>query len=180
MKFIYSTLCLSLFFMGCTPQADNSANEAFEKNSQTVLANIEGFQNENQDYSQYAKGFVSLGTSFGAKDSISLEDMMENEKNLWEKYDFKIVTDPIVLLPGVNAETKMTDGSVRYYADWQITRPGTDSTEAKSGIIKTYESFDFDADDKIINQLGYGDFTGIMMHLNSEAAAEEEVTDAEE
>ncbi|MFT5167917.1 MAG: hypothetical protein ACI8P3_003155 [Saprospiraceae bacterium] len=178
MKFIYSILCLSLFFVGCTPQADNSANEAFEKNSQTVLANIEGFQNENQDYSQYAKDFVRLGTSFGSKDSISLEDMIKNDKNTWEKYDFKIVTDPIVLLPGVNADTKMVDGSVRYYADWQVTRTGTDSTEAKSGIIGIYESFDFDADYKIVNQVGYGDFTGIIMHLDSEAA--EEVIAAEE
>jgi len=48
---------------------DNSANEAFEKNSQTVLAILEGFQSENLDYSQYADDFVMRDTGFGTKDS---------------------------------------------------------------------------------------------------------------
>jgi len=54
MKFVYSILSAALFFVGCQPQADNSAQMAFEKNSETVLANLQGFQNENLDYSQYA------------------------------------------------------------------------------------------------------------------------------
>ena len=167
MKFIYSILCLSLLFVGCQPKPDNSANEAFEKNSQTVLANLEGFQNENQDYSQYAKDFVMGDTGFGNKDSLSLEEAMKNDKELWENYDFKLLTDPINLLPGVNADTRLPDGSVRHYSDWQVTLPATDSTEAKSGIIKLYESFDFDADGKIVYQQVYGDFTGLMMYLHS-------------
>ncbi len=167
MKFIYSILCLSLLFVGCQPKPDNSANEAFEKNSQTVLANLEGFQNENQDYSQYAKDFVMGDTGFGNKDSLSLEEVMKADKELWENYDFKLLTDPVNLLPGVNADTKLADGSVRHYSDWQVTLPATDSTEAKSGIIKLYESFDFDADGKIVFQQVYGDFTGLMMYLHS-------------
>ncbi len=167
MKFIYSILCLSLLFVGCQPKPDNSANEAFEKNSQTVLANLEGFQNENLDYSQYAKDFVMGDTGFGNKDSLSLEEVMKADKGLWETYDFKLLTDPVNLLPGVNADTKLADGSVRHYSDWQVTLPATDSTKAKSGIIKLYESFDFDADGKIVFQQVYGDFTGLMMYLHS-------------
>jgi hypothetical protein len=173
MKLIYSILCLSLMLVGCQPAPDNSANEAFEKNSQIILADIEGFQNENQDYSHYAKDFVMGDTGFGAKeDSLSLEDVMENNKEMWKMYDFKILADPIVLLPGVNAETKLVDGSVRLYAAWEVTLSATDSTEAKSGVIQLYESYDFDADGKIIFQQVYGDFGGLFGYLHSPATEE--------
>jgi len=167
MKNIFFILFLSFIFIGCQLKIDNSANETFEKNSQTVLANIKGFQNENVDYSQYAKYFVMRDTGFGSKDSLSLDDIMKNDKWLWENFDFKILNDPIVLLPGVDADTKLADGSVRYYSNWEITKTATDSTEAKSGILKMYESFDFDKDGKIIYQQTFGDFTGLMMHLQS-------------
>ena len=180
MKFIYSIVCLSLLFVGCQPKVDNSANEAFEKNSQTVLANLEGFQNENVDYSQYAKDFVMRDTGFGAADSVSLEEMMDNDKQIWGAYDFKVLDDPIVLLPGVNVETKLADGSVRLYADWEVSRPATDSTEAKSGVIKLYESYDFDDEGKILFQQAYADFTGLMMYLNSKDDVEEETKETEE
>jgi len=168
MKFICSILFLSILFIGCQPKTDNSASETFEKNSKTVLTNLEGFQNENLDYSQYAKDFVMRDTGFGSKDSLSLDDMMKMDKTLWEHYDFKCLTDPVNLLPGVNADTKLPDGSVRHYSDWEVTLPATDSTEAKSGIIKLYESFDFDADGKIIFQQVYGDFTGLFTYLHKQ------------
>ena len=76
-----------------------------------------------------------------------------------------MLTNPPVLLPGVNADTKEVDGSVRHYSEWEVTLPATDSTEAKSGTIKLYESFDFNEEGKIIYQQVYGDFTGLFMHL---------------
>lgn len=177
MKTIYSIICLSLLFMACQPKPDNSAQEAFDKNSQTVLANLEGWQNENLDYSQYAENFVMRETSFGApKDSVSLDEMIENDKMMWKNYDFKLLANPPVLLPGVNVVTKKVDGSVRHYSDWEVTLTATDSTPAKTGVIKLYESFDFDAEGKIMYQQVYGDFTGIMMYLHtpSETAVETE------
>lgn len=168
MKLIYSLLCLSIFLVACQPKADNSAKEAFEKNSQTVMAYLKGFENENVDYSVYADSLVFNDTGFGGKDSLSLDDVMKSDKALWEHYDFKIITDPLVLLPGVNPDTKEPDGSVRYYADWQVTLPATDSTEAKSGVMKFYESFDFNKDGKIVSQQGYGDFGGLMAHLHGD------------
>lgn len=168
MKSIYAILFLSVLFVGCQPKPDNSANEAFEKNSKTVLANLDGWQNENIDYSAYSKDFILLDTGFGAaNDSITLDEMMENDKKMWATYDFKLLTSPPVLLPGVNPETKLADGSVRHYSSWEVTLPATDSTAAKSGVIKLYESFDFDAEGKILYQQAYGDFTGLMMYLHS-------------
>ena len=168
MKLIYSLCSLSIFLVACQPKADNSAKEAFEKNSQTVMAYLDGWQNENLDYSIYSDSLVFNDTGFGGKDSLSLDDIMKMDKALWEHYDFKIVTDPLVLLPGVNPDTKEPDGSVRYYADWQVTLPATDSTEARSGVINFYESFDFDKDGKILFQQGYGDFGGLMTYLHGD------------
>jgi hypothetical protein len=168
MKKLFSILCLSLFIMSCQPKPDTTADDLFKKNSETVLANIEGWQNENLDYSMYAKDFVMNETAFSAeRDSSNLEQMMADDKMLWEHYDFKILTNPPILLPGVDKDTKKADGSVRHYSDWEVTLPATDSTEAKSGVIKLYESFDFDADGKIVFQQVYGDFTGVMMYLHT-------------
>jgi hypothetical protein len=166
MRTLFFYLCFAFLLIGCKAEVDNSANEAFEANSKTVLTNLQGFQNENLDYSMYAKDFTMLETTFGAeKESITLDEMMASDKQMWETLDFKMLTDPPVLLPGVNTDTKMPDGSVRHYSTWEVTLPATDSTEAKTGIINLYESFDFDPDGKILNQQVYGDFTGLMMYL---------------
>ena len=168
MKSICAILFLSILFVGCQPKTDNSANEAFEKNSKTVLANLEGWQNENLDYAMYAKDFAMLETGFGApKDSLTLDEMIANDKQMWATFNFKLLSSPQVLLPGVNADTKLADGSVRYYSRWEVTRLATDSTAAKTGVIKLYESFDFDAEGKIRYQQVYGDFGGLMGHLFS-------------
>ncbi len=178
MKFIYSILCITILLLGCKTETNNdtqkvteteySANEIFKKNSATILANLKGWQNENIDYSMYADDFVGSDTGFGAKnDSISLEEMITNDKLFWGSFDFKMLTDPPALLPGVNADTKIPDGSVRHYSEWEVTLSATDSTEAKSGVIQLYESFDFNEEGKISNQVVYGDFTGLMMYLQS-------------
>ncbi|MEO6348079.1 MAG: hypothetical protein ABIO60_09250 [Aquaticitalea sp.] len=177
MKFMYCALCLSLLFIGCKDANDNktmkeddskmSMNDVFKKNSETVMANLKGWQNENVDYSMYAKDFVMLETVFGVeKDSVNLNEMMDSDKMMLKNYDFKMVTDP-VLLPGVNSDTKKMDGSVRYYSEWEVTRVATDSMPAKTGNLQVYESFDFDENGKIMMQQMYGDFTGLMMYLNS-------------
>ena len=83
MKFMYSILCLSFLFIACQPAPDNSAKEAFEKNSNTVLSVLEGFQSENLDHqAYYATDFVGSVTGFGAeKDSVSLEESIAQDKH---------------------------------------------------------------------------------------------------
>ncbi len=168
MKFIYSILCICLFLVGCQPAVDNSANEAYEKNKETVQAILDGFQNENLDHSNYyASNAVIRGTSFGDKDSLSVADIISRDKQNWGVFDFKLLGDSINLLPGVDANSKLADGSVRYYGNWEVTMPGTDSTKARSGVVKLYQSFDFDDDGKVMYQQAYGDFGGLLQHLAS-------------
>lgn len=165
MKFMYSIFSLTILLVACQEKVDNTANEAFNKNSETVLANLKSFQDEKVDYTMYASDAVIADTGFGGKDSLSIDEVKKNDTWLLENFNFKLLTDPLVLLPGVNPETKALDGSVRYYGEWEVTRPATDSTLAKSGVLKIYESFDFDSEGKIVYQQGYGDFTGLMEHL---------------
>jgi hypothetical protein len=166
MKLIISTLFLSILFTSCQPPADNSANEAFEKNSKMALAEVEGWENESIDYDAlYASNAVFLPTSFNSSDSISLDDAKKGNDEMWAMFDFDLLNDPVVFLPGVNPETKQADGSVRYYGIWKVTLPATDSAEERSGELKMYESFDFDSEGKIVYQQGYGDFGGIMAYL---------------
>jgi hypothetical protein len=166
--FIYCLFALLVLNCSAPAPVDNSAQEAFEKNSKTVLDNLTGWQNENLDYSMYADDFAMIETGFSTeKDSLSLSEMIENDKNLWATYDFKMLNEP-VLLPGVNQVTKKPDGSVRHYSNWKITLAATDSTEAKSAEIRLYESFDFNSEGKIRYQQVYGDFTGIMMYLHGQ------------
>ncbi len=172
MKFIYAILILSILFVGCKTEVKEDPNAmaeaTFAKNSETALANIKGWQNENLDYSMYADDFVFLDTGFQAKnDSLSKTEMMDSDKEMWATFDFKLMNEP-VLLPGVNSETKKMDGSVRHYSKWEVTRVATDSTEAKSATVRLYESFDFNEEGKIIYQQVYGDFGGIMGYLFGE------------
>ena len=168
MKIHYAILALSVLFVGCQAPVDHSADDAFKKNSETVMKNLQGFQNENLDYSMYSDNFTLRGTGFNQRDSISLDEMKANDAKGWATYDFKLLTDPLVLLPGVNVETKKPDGSVRYYGTWQVTLPATDSTEARTGTIKLYESFDFDADGKIVYQQNYGDAGSLFDYLHED------------
>lgn len=107
-----------------------------------------------------------MNTLFGSKDTLNLDDMKKMDMEMWKNYDFKLLTDPLVLLPGVNPETKELDGSARYYADWQVTLPATDSTGARSGVLHFYEYFNFDENGKITQQGGYGDFGGLFGYLH--------------
>ena len=167
MKRICVILFMAIIVVGCQPPPDNSVNEAFEKNSKTVLAYLEGVQNESIDYAIFADDFISNGTGYGSPDSLTLEEKKVSDKGLFDMYDLELSPNPVILLPGVSVDTKAADGSVRYYGTWTVTLPATDSTEARTGSLKTYESFDFNEDGKIIFLQFYGDVAGLMGYLNS-------------
>ena len=85
---------------------------------------------------------------------MTVEDRMSRHKKLFPKYDFAI-SDSINFLPGVNAETKQVDGSVRFYFNWTIIN----SENSKSVTIPLYMSFDFDENGKFIFQQHFGDIS---------------------
>lgn len=185
MKFKYLIFCLALAFVSCDsnkkmdsePDAMAVADSLFQRNSEIVMADIRAWENETPDYSIYSDNYVGYQTGFGSeKDSISVEDMKNNDKFILGIWDFKLLTDPVVLLPGVNPDTKKPDGSVRYYGTWRVTRTATDSTAEKSGDLKMYGSYDFDENGKVVYSQMYADWGGLwgyLMSNDSSAEAEE-------
>ncbi|MDX1314086.1 MAG: hypothetical protein R3356_01175 [Eudoraea sp.] len=142
-----------------------AAEAAFAENSKTVLGSLEAWQSENMDYSIYADDFLMFETGFnGEKDEWTKAEMIESDKGLFEVFDFKMLNEPD-LLPGVDQATKKMDGSVRHYSEWEVTRTATDSTEAKTGKIRLYQAFNFNEEGKIVYQMAYADFTGLMLYL---------------
>jgi hypothetical protein len=178
MKQTFTCLGFAALLAGCQAPApkDNgeskmmherdSIQQVFDRNAATVLALTNDFIHENVDYSKYyADSFNMGGTLLGSPDLIPLDSVKAHHQYMWQNFDFYVNTDSLVLLPGVNADSKMMDGSVRYYAPWKVSIPGTDSSDAKSGEVKLYETFEFNKDGKIYMQQYYGDVTALVMQL---------------
>ena len=158
---IYFTF-LSFAFYSCNPNAE--AMKTFEKNSKTIDALFAGFANESVDYSHFSDDVVFKGTLVGTVDSLRLDDIKLSHKDFFANYDAKYVT-PLNHLTGVNADTGVTDGSVRLYYDQEVTLSATDSTEAKSVVVSIYESFDFNEEGKVNYVQWYCDWTGSLASL---------------
>ncbi len=159
-----------IIMISCQPAADTSANDEaralFVKNAQTVQNYLNAWQNESVNHADYyADDFSAIPTTFGVTDTVTLEMMIEGDKNNWAAFDFEMVDPPFNFLPGVNVDSKEMDGSVRYYGQWRVTRTATDSTEERSGEISIYSAFVFNDEGKIQLQLTFGDFGNLMDHL---------------
>lgn len=168
MKNILSLCVLGLLVGSCNqaPKAETAATDAFQRNCETVKANLEAFQSESLDYTMYADNFWMPNTSFNqSTDTLRLVDLIAVDAERWAQFDYEL-TSPLFLLPGVNGTTREPNSSVRYYGIWKITRPATDTTEAKSVEISLYESFDFNDEGQILIQQYYGDFGAAMQSLN--------------
>ncbi len=179
MKTLISILSIAILFSACNPPEDNSAKEAFERNSQTVLAYLTDWQSESLDYDKYfSDNAYYRPTAIGTPDSLSIDQMKEEDKIGWATFDFQM-PENIQFLPGVNAETKEMDGSVRYYGDWTISWAATEDSEAGSVVVKVYDSFDFDENGKIVFVQTYGDWGGITKYMMKSAEVEAEAPEDE-
>ena len=158
---IYFTF-LSFAFYSCNPNAE--AMKTFEKNSKTIDALFTSFANESVDYSHFADDVVFKGTLVGSADSLRLSDIKLAHQDFFAKYDAKYLT-PLNFLTGVNADTGVTDGSVRLYYDLEVTLLGAETVEPNSVVISVYESFDFNEEGKILYAQWYSDWTGSLASL---------------
>jgi len=147
--FILLFSCMAIAFASCdTAKTDVSAT--FDANVATAAHVFADFQAEDDHFfTHFAEDAYWAGTSLNAPDSIALADVAPKYRELWGKYDYTL-TEEANFLPGVNPVSKETDGSVRGYFKWNITKVATDSTEQKSVNVKVYESFDFNAEGKIV------------------------------
>ena len=140
---------------------DDTMQSVFERNCTTVEDYEESFCNEDIDYDKfYSVNSIIKGTTIGSIDTMRVEDRKIIHQEMFQKYDFEI-SKPLNFLPGVNAETKEMDGSVRMYFNLTVTH-----TENNLSVtIPMYESYDFDEDGKIAYLQYYGDITAAFQSL---------------
>lgn len=179
MKNLLYLLAFSFLVLACQPEAkENPAKAIFEKNSQTVAAYLDAFCNKDLDHGAFfAEDYWSMPTYYGNTDTLFFEDMVSGDQEMFAIFDFEIV-DELNLLPGVNAETKEMDGSVRHYNRMKLIIPATDSTEAIEMVFPFYESYDFNEEGKIAFYQAYGDWGGVDEYI--EDLFEDELEDEEE
>lgn len=155
MKYLILSVFVAVTLIACQPTSNVDA--VFEANAVTIGQGFADFAAESDDFfTHFNENAIWRGTSVGSADSIPLADMEGVYKQLWAKYDYRLVSEA-QFLPGVNADTKQTDGSVRGYFRWEVSKAATDSTEQRSVEVKVYESFDFNAEGEIMFTQVYGD-----------------------
>ena len=162
-KIIYSIL-LSVFIFSCDTgheSNDSAVTKSFEENSKTMQALLTSYANEDVDYSRFSDDAVFRGTLLGAPDTLRLDQIKAIHKDFFAKYDVKHMA-PFNFLQGVNPETGVADGSVRFYYDMQVTN----SENGKSVVIPIYESFDFDDEGKAVFVQWYCDWTASISSLD--------------
>jgi len=86
----------------------------------------------------------------------------------WQDAMEDVVYTPVNWLPGVLAETGLSDGSVRTYGKWN----GVHSASGKSWEIVSYHTWDF-KDGKVISGGDYMDAGGLMNSLKEIEVVEE-------
>ena len=94
MKLKYALIPLLGLFYSCqTEVEDTSGIDAFEKNSATVMAYLNGFQKESLDYDAlFSENAIMLNTKIGATiDSIPIADIKLMDQAEWDLYDFEIL-----------------------------------------------------------------------------------------
>ena len=157
---------IAAFLFSCNSQSDinnntTSADQKFVSNCITVQGYLNDFVNESIDYKKYFNDTCKVrGTYFNSEGPMSVADRISTHKQMWAKYDFSI-SDSINFLPGVNAETKLMDGSVRFYFDWTVNN----TENGKSITLPLYMSFDFDNDGKINFYQFFGDISAAISSM---------------
>ena len=153
-------IIIAAFLFSCTTQNETNnissdAEQKFINNCYTVQSYLNDFVNESIDYKKYFNDTCKVrGTYFNSEGPTNVDDRISLHKEMWTKYDFSI-SDSINFLPGVNAESKEMDGSVRFYFDWTISNP----ENGKSITLPLYMSFDFDNNGKINFYQFFGDIS---------------------
>ena len=157
----YSILVImTAFLFSCTTQNETNytivdVEQKFINNCNSVQSYLNDFVNESIDYKKFFNDTCKVrGTYFNSEGPTNVDDRISLHKEMWIKYDFAI-SDSINFLPGVNAETKEMDGSVRFYFDWTVSN----TENGKSITLPLYMSFDFDNNGKINFYQFFGDIS---------------------
>ncbi len=130
----------------------------YEQNLATVKSNIASFESKNIDamFANVADTVNWTSAMYG--DTMHTKAHYKESLQYWvDNWDSLHLVNPI-FLQGVNTETSMPDGSVRYYGEWD----GVHKATGKHTKVQVYEFYNFNTDHKISAAGSYFDVGGLM------------------
>ena len=164
MKKILSIILLGLL-MACSPgiHPEYSANLEIAKK----ILELQGSEADNEAQLAMFHEDVQWQPAFHGSEPVNKEAVSAYLKS-WQDQMEDVVYTPVNWLPGVLAETGLSDGSVRTYGKWT----GVHSASGKSWEIVSYHTWDF-KDGKVISGGDYMDAGGLMNSLKKIEVVEE-------
>jgi len=152
-------ISLMCFFISCAtgPHPD------FAKNVETakLLLELQGTESDLEGQLALVHEDLQWQSAFHAAGMLNKEQYRSYLKG-WHDVMEDVVFTPENWLPGVSAETGLSDGSVRTYGKWT----GVHSASGKSWELMTYQTFDFQ-DGLIFAGGDYFDAGGLMASLQA-------------
>lgn len=144
---------------GCASQADNAANEAYQKNLTTAKAAIQSHIDADYDswMTYHAEDAVVWGATYGSEKMTGAE-AAEQFGGHHDAFD-GIATAREVWLPGVDTLNLQADGSVRAYINWTATS----KANGHEVNLRAYHYWNFDEDGKINQEGGFYDAGGLLV-----------------
>lgn len=141
-----------------TPPGENDMKALYEHNLATIKTNLAAFESKDLETLFANVSDTATWNSAIYGDTLHTKaHWMESLKYWTDNWDSLHLVNP-TYLAGVDPETNMPDGSVRYYGQWNGIHKAT-------GIhtqVQVYEYFNFNTDKKISACGSYFDVGGLM------------------
>jgi hypothetical protein len=144
-----------------TTPANNDSKALYEKNLAVVKSMLANFENKDLDafFTNVADTATWNSPVYG--DTVHTKAHWKESLKYWtDNWDSLHLVNPI-FLQGVDTDTNMPDGSVRYYGQWDGVHKAT-GTHTR---VQIYEFYNFSTDHKIIADGEFFDVGGLMNSL---------------
>ncbi len=168
MKKLFFLSFVTLLILSCNSNdkkestSGSTDNKAlYEQNLAVVKSNLAAFESKNVDalFANVSDTVTWNSPMYG--DTVHTKAHYRESLQYWlDNWDSLHLVNPIYL-EGVDTETNMPDGSVRYYGQWD----GVHKATGKHTHVQIYEFFNFNTDHKISTNGQYFDVGGLMNSL---------------
>ncbi len=160
---ILSALTLVLFSCNSDEKTETSPGNSdmkalYEQNLGIVKSNIAAFEKKDMDalFANVADTVTWNSPVYG--DTVTTKAHYRESLQYWvDNWDSLHLVNPI-FLEGVNTDTNMPDGSVRYYGEWD----GVHKATGKHTHVQIYEFYNFNSEHKIGAAGTFFDVGGLM------------------
>ncbi len=156
---------ISMLVLSCNTEEKKETNSTsvdtnavYEKNLAIVKSNVAAFENKDMEALFANVSDTATWNSPVYGDTIQTVAHWKESLKYWmDNWDSLHLANPIYL-SGVDSETNLPDGSVRYYGQWE----GVHKATGKHTSVQCYEYYNFNTDHKIVADGSYFDVGGLM------------------